>query len=321
MLLLMYCLFAQELPLQEVAGDFHFGYENAVLTFDSEILYAGTDRLCHWDVNGALLRTIDIENILAFHYSGTRYVIAHETATGTRQTALFDAKGNHLRNIPAYSTFYTFMESAPFGPRGDGVPALGANPYPHLLCELGPDYEPLPGGRWFFRATELQRQLDYEFNRVWVAQMDGATFAVNELEQKAFFLEFSFGDESTPNNHEVLELTLPGFIPFKRTQRAEEPREDWLNSFSRITWFGRYDEGFMVAYTIAITGRQMVRTMGPSFGGRGMVPVRKGQIAIGAEGKHIVTLKPQKTATGIAPIVRKTLPTAFSDIKANEVKK
>jgi len=320
MAIMLLCLFSQELLLDEVSGNFPFGYERAALAEDGSFLYAGTDQLCHWAADGRLLRVLPVANILAFQFSGERYAVSHETSGGARETLLFDANGNLLRSLASYSAFYTLIGGTPYGPHGDGVPAADADPFPHLLCRLGADYTPVDGGARFFKTTAAQLELGYRFNRVWVAELEGAAFAVGELEDDVFFLEAESAGEATPNRLDPIPLELPGFIKYQRLQRPGESREEWLDTFSRITLFARYRDGFIAAYLIPVTGRQMVRTMGPSFGGVGILPVPRHCIAIGAQGNYIVSIDPASTRTAIAPVVLKQRPTYFSDLRGNPSK-
>lgn len=227
-----------------------------------------------WNDAGDLHKTLtakDGQNFTSWISLPEGLLISYHNREGQMGTVLLDGKFEELSHFDFFAsrfqnvdgTLYTFPISAesPHFPH--------KHPYLFVPIHLQPEGET-------YRLTTLKPALakahpqlihsEFEYKSAWLVKLENGYAVMNELEPKVYLyspLQVSIEKReghNTPSN--IVGSSIPfqnfnpitsGFQPPKGVFKQGEVLKmlwDYNESHSTINWFGKIDDGFLVAYSV-----------------------------------------------------------------------
>lgn len=238
----------------------------------SGILASDGNQVYHWDFEGRLIRQISCRGLVLakIHFQGFYLFAEVENETGAFFTEIYNNNGMLVGTTDYHQEFFNLGESLWVL---SGLPAelLRKTPHPFLLRQ-GRLIENAEGklsiemkGEPFHKAMPRVRELSYNFQRLWVVQDWADSLVMNQLEPRIY--RFSPQTRSQERQEGARawtsvpfeQLDLPMFkvvnqlFKLKKVMPVAEARaakDAWFRSFSRIEFFGRYLDQYLVSYSL-----------------------------------------------------------------------
>ena len=243
----------------------------------TDFIGASHKRLFHWSADGSLKLSFNLQDntyVNDLYYDGAYYWISCHSG-GPLFTLVFNKQGQLLDKLEGEDKSFRF-----FLPLKDELLAvthssserLYQNPYFYQLQKVDFSYEEnsfhVRTFDSFAKIRQKQRDYGFSFKGVFLAKRDKSYLVMFELEPNVLIYnaeniakERRDGTQH-PTDVEEIKLDLPEYVPppekFYRVKppmskkKFLELRARWLYSWSRITGFQNFRNGFLVAYGIPV---------------------------------------------------------------------
>ena len=236
---------------------------------DGSYLANNYHRVWHWAADGSLIARIGARGEGPGEFQGISQVLwtgRYYWVLDARRlvSSVFDARGNYLFGKP-----FAFRQFVPIDDRLFALKASGFNPfenrYPRVLQEIEPNITDfdlvLQEGMLFRQMTPRQVALDYNFKLVWGVREGNNYLVVDQVDPTIRIYDDSVVQAEAEaeakgkyQEPEKIELMLPHFVapPEQMEIRFANNRQsiEWWQSWSRICYFGRAGENYIIAYEI-----------------------------------------------------------------------
>ncbi|MDJ0839359.1 MAG: hypothetical protein QNK37_22765 [Acidobacteriota bacterium] len=259
----------------------------------AEIFGASHNKLFHWSTEGDLIRVIELQEdqvLLTYFYDGTYYWICGSGKSPF--SIIYDKNGKPLDELigedKVYRSFLP-LEDELFAVTNLSSKRLYQNPHIYQLQKVDFFYE---GGRLFHRTYDnfakirkKQRDFGFSFKEVFLAKRGRSYLAMNQLEPYVMVYNSDTitkerrDGTQVPTKVEEIKLDLSEYVPppenfFRVTRpmprkKVLEIRRKWFFSWSRISSFQNFRDGFLITYGIPkceggecgyLTGIQVLNT-------------------------------------------------------------
>lgn len=245
------------------------------LTVSGELLLATRDSLVHWGHDGRHKLTIELQEgaQIAFPYYDVEtrvYWIPYTNPEGRPLTAFYDEHGKLMNESDIWFRYVCYTGGKRLVPEKiSDFFYVHKNRYTFQIQEFDFQVEDGMGkltrtGTEFGKITPKQMRLTFNYKLAWpVANGDGYLL-MNELEKRIYLYDRAelerekLVKENVPREAVFMVPDLPDFVePPDRIvklngtpETAFKDFERWENSFSRVTYFNRYGDGYAVAYVV-----------------------------------------------------------------------
>ena len=275
MLFLYFVVMAEQIPFEEIKLDnlgmylSRIGYGKVWLERDGTFLAASHYHIWHWDTAGRLINRMggkgegpgEFQGVGEVIWNGDYYwAIDNQRLIST----IFDAEGRYLTRKPIYYRQFVRLEDQIFA-LDVGKFAVGVSEYPPLLQEINyrikdGELEVEHTGFNFKKVTPKQVRLNFNFKLLWAVREADRYLVVDQLEPiMRIYDPATRKREREIGNNQPFE---PNFMPMELkswedppdswTQQGGTARDfrQWWQSWSRINYFGKAGDDYVVAYEI-----------------------------------------------------------------------
>ncbi len=241
-------------------------YNRVYLENDGTFLLSSRYHIWHWDQSGKLINRmggkgqgpgefIKLSQVL---WTGKHYWVIDGD---NLMSSVYDAKGNYLYRTPLY--FRQFVRTE------DQLFTVDLNEYrwelknkPRSISEINyniTDTElTVKTGARFKKVTPKQFGLKLNFKLVWVVPEGDGYLVVDQLENKVLIYDQkTIAREAKVSDDDFFEpksfiLRLDGWVDppdrFLKKKGSGKDFVEWWMAWSRINYFSRVDDGYLVAY-------------------------------------------------------------------------
>ena len=243
------------------------------LSADGEF-YAGTRNYLYiWRRDGSLRLRIggpELSQPTSYHFDGSHYLVCEVVASGG-VTHVYDYQGHHLFQADFYTHQFRVIDgdlfAFPLPLQNDTWPHEFPTQFQKLNYHVGPEGLAYSfGSPAFGKMTQKQQDLIYNFKLVWAVKVNDTYHLVNQIEPRVYHYtpegieKDRIGGPDFPTSVGFTTLSLDSFSqlqsyfsPPKGLYDNEEMaimNAQWWHSFSQISGFYAYRNGFVVSYTI-----------------------------------------------------------------------
>ena len=268
----------QPISMERVSFTSSHGPTSINLTANGELLLSRGHTLAHWRSSGRLRQSFRLPegSFITFPFFDTRTQVywlpfSAETEAGQISALVFyDAHGTRLNQVNQWLRYIRFTNGRYLAPlKISDFDYIHKNRYTFQLQEITFKQSEGMGsiarkGMEFGKITPKQMRMGLNYKLVWPVAREDGYLLVNQLEPKIFLYGRSEIEkenlikENRPWQASNLTLDLPGFIPSPERwvelngtfKSAMVAFRRWQNSFSRITYFNRFRDGYALAYTV-----------------------------------------------------------------------
>lgn len=235
---------------------------------DGTIIGRAKYQIWHWDKDGRLIRRFcqkgsgpgEVEGLGEVYWTGKFYWVIDSLSL---QSTVFDANGRYLSRKNLY-----FRQLINVGEQVFAVDYSQANQnignHPRNLQEIRfrLDNNQLmveKTGLLFYKLTTRQQDMVMNFKLLWVVQEGDTYFVVNQLEPRMYVYDRKTRDAEAkidalkPFEAPFVSIEFPQYAPPPKhftKNRQQRALLDWWNSWSRINYFGKINDHFVLAFEV-----------------------------------------------------------------------